>query len=115
MAAGPTSTPPDGRPAPPLGYAGNSQAKSSYCPADVQVHRVTCGWLPPGTEPRPSWGEPPSASPPARVVRCAGGGASNAGTASVSPVPNLRAAPAHAQEQAPYPAPGHPSGIEVLN
>src|SRR5262249_19532664 len=115
MAAGPTSTPPDARPAPPLGHAGNSQAKSSHCPADVQVHRGTCGWLPPGTEPRPSWGEPPSASPPARVVRCAGGGASNAGTASVSPVPYLRAALADAQDQAPYLAPGPRSRVWFLD
>ena len=46
--------------------SGIIQATRSLYPAGSQVVRVICTWLPPGTEPRPSWGEPPDRTPPAR-------------------------------------------------
>jgi hypothetical protein len=46
--------------------SGAIQTTCSFYPADCQAHRVICTWLPPGTEPRPSWGEPPKRTPPAR-------------------------------------------------
>ncbi len=46
--------------------SGIVQTTYSLYPANGQAGRVICVWLPPGTEPRPSWGEPPKRTPPAR-------------------------------------------------